>query len=92
MTTRRTTPLPTGWAAIRERVLQRDHRTCSWCGSQQRLEVDHINRNDDHSLGNLRTLCHNCHLTRTARQAGREAAYIASLRKRKPEVSPFDNL
>lgn len=65
--------LPKDWAKIRARVLRRDGHTCRACGGlrcgNQRLEVDHINRGDDHSLTNLQTLGHACHQVKTLAEA-----------------------
>lgn len=76
--------LPPTWRRrIRPAVLSRDGHRCTWTVDGRRcpwvdltgrtLEVDHIDDPDDHSLGNLRTLCgrgsaDNHHGKRTARQ------------------------
>ncbi len=47
-------------------VLTRD-AVCVWCGSSERLEVDHIIRYADggsNHPSNLRLLCHDCHTSR----------------------------
>lgn len=52
----------------RRAVLLRDNYTCVWCGSNEKLDVDHIKRFADYpelrfAIDNGRTLCRNCHLT-----------------------------
>ena len=53
------------WEGIRERVLARDGRRCRDCGKAGRLEVHHVRHlqdGGDNSMGNLRTLCRDCHI------------------------------
>jgi len=68
---RRSSPLPKGWSAIRLAVLKRDRYICKYVrGCTNRAnEVDHINDPMDHSMANLRAICHQHHLIRTAMQA-----------------------
>lgn len=52
----------------RERVLKRDGYQCIICGSRSNLEVDHkraLMNGGDNSLGNLATLCDECHKIKT---------------------------
>lgn len=52
------------WFEIRERVLERDDRTCRNCGSSTNLVVHHIvpiKATGTNRLGNLATLCRDCH-------------------------------
>jgi hypothetical protein len=50
----------------REMVLERDAYRCVACGSTDRLEVHHIDRNRSNTQPeNLITLCHPCHYTLT---------------------------
>jgi 5-methylcytosine-specific restriction endonuclease McrA len=69
----RASRLPRDWRQRRARVLSRDRHTCQACaGSRcgnERLEVDHIARGDDHSDSNLQTLGHACHAAKTAQEA-----------------------
>lgn len=63
---KRTFPLS---SSRRKFVLQRDN-ACVWCGSLDRLEVDHIVRYIDgggNDADNLRALCHDCHASRGGR-------------------------
>lgn len=62
------------WQALRKRHL-RLHPVCEVCGSDDRLQVDHIvpisrggGRLDPH---NLQTLCHSCHSRKTATERAR---------------------
>ena len=64
--------LPNDWRKRRRAVLTRDAFTCQACGGarcgNQRLEVDHITRGDDHSLANPQTLGHLCHSRKTSKE------------------------
>jgi hypothetical protein len=92
---RRTSPLPPGWQTrIRPPVLERDGHRCTWieedgtrCTATDALEVDHIGDPNDHTPGNLRTLCRYHHRKRTALQA-RSARGEAPPRRRPPEAHP----
>jgi 5-methylcytosine-specific restriction endonuclease McrA len=56
--------------AMRNRVLARD-RVCVECGSGLRLEVDHTTpeyQGGQHTMANLRVLCHVCHARKTAHE------------------------
>jgi len=90
----RTAPLPPGWDRIRDRILDRD-RHCLWPDDGTphggRLEVDHIGDPNDHSDGNLRTLCHDHHKRRTAAQGGRAAQRRAHTRRRPRDRHPGDH-
>lgn len=64
------------WAALRRRVLSRDHGLCQQCHREGRVEtgnqVDHIQPADEHPelfwvIANLETLCRGCHLKKTMR-------------------------
>lgn len=70
----RTTPRPRGWKTLRAQVLARDAHQCTWIEDGERCtnegtDADHIGDPDDHSPGNLRTLCGPHHRKRTAIQA-----------------------
>jgi|DEB0MinimDraft_10_1074344.scaffolds.fasta_scaffold66878_2 hypothetical protein len=52
----------------RKRVLARDGHRCVTCGSTIQLEVDHkraLMNGGDNTLGNLATLCDECHIIKT---------------------------
>ncbi len=51
------------WRATRQRVLQRDHYTCTYCRLQchKFMQVNHIGAEDNHELDNLETVCPACH-------------------------------
>lgn len=77
------------WQSQRERELTavervavhlRDGGSCVWCGSTERLHVDHVHpvrRGGSNALGNLQTLCGPCnwwkgkHLIELVRRSGR---------------------
>lgn len=53
--------LPKG---VRERVFERDRRSCRSCNSDDMLSVHHIvyrSKHYDHSMANLVSLCWRCH-------------------------------
>jgi 5-methylcytosine-specific restriction protein A len=82
----RNSRLPTHWAAIRARVLKRDGHQCTHTENGVRCDrpatdVDHIIANDDHSFGNLQSLCSEHHDSKS----GREGA--AAMHKRRREIS-----
>lgn len=65
---RRRSELPADWNKIRARVLRRDNGKCVFCGAPAN-QVDHITPGQNHSIGNLRSLCRTCHMRRTAAQS-----------------------
>lgn len=92
MASRRLSPLPRNWAALRRAVFKRDAHRCVKCGSCERLECDHVGDRDDHRIEQMQTLCHACHSVKTARDAGNSSAMIARARMRTQERSLFENL
>ena len=85
---RRRSPLPKDWnRRIRPRILRRDP-TCQIAYpdicTHASTEVDHIGADDDHTDGNLRGVCHDCHKRRT----GQQARSVQPNRKRPPEQHP----
>ncbi|MFB8351005.1 HNH endonuclease [Streptomyces niveus] len=76
--------LPADWQKIRLRVLRRDGGQCTTlteagarCDSSA-TDVDHIRPGDDHSLGNLRSLCSYHHRIKSSQEGA--AAYNAKRR------------
>ncbi|UFD97940.1 HNH endonuclease [Streptomyces phage Pablito] len=76
--------LPKDWSKIRLRVLRRDGGQCTAlteagarCDSSA-SDVDHIVAGDDHSLGNLRSLCSYHHKIKSGQEGA--AAYNAKRR------------
>lgn len=72
--------LPRNWPHLRRLVLRRDKGVCqapfsdgSICG-REATDVDHIEPGDDHSLTNLRALCHWCHARKSSSEGGTAAA------------------
>lgn len=72
--------LPSNWPQIRKRILRRDGKVCQW-----RLEdggkclapatdVDHIRAGDDHSDGNLRSLCYDHHKFKSSQEGAQALA------------------
>lgn len=84
---RRRSELPSNWKALRRLVLERDNSTCVWCGNPA-TDVDHIRRGNDHSLDNLRSLCHTCHMRRTGRDGGTAPHRPRLKTTREPEPHP----
>jgi len=66
-------PLPPDWAKRRVFVFARDEYRCMLAFEGICLgvatEVDHVDSNADHSIKNLRAVCHDCHAERTRQQA-----------------------
>lgn len=55
---------PAYWPELRQLVLERDGYRCGNCGSKEGLHVHHIvplSLGGTNEMGNLRTLCKNCH-------------------------------
>jgi 5-methylcytosine-specific restriction protein A len=86
---KRMSELPSNWDTLRLDVFDRDGWRCTWklsdgrrCEIKDGLECDHVGRNDDHSMSNLRTLCGPHHGIRTgiqgaaARRAKKAAAKL----------------
>jgi 5-methylcytosine-specific restriction endonuclease McrA len=76
--------LPADWPKIRTRILRRDMHRCTHITNGIRCnkpatEVDHIRRGDDHSERNLRSLCSECHATKSGREGA--AAFHANRRR-----------
>lgn len=75
--------LPSDWASRRLVVLRRDDFKCQWrygsevCGVRA-TDVDHVVAGDDHSFGNLRSLCREHHARKSAGEGA--AAYWAGVR------------
>jgi hypothetical protein len=89
--------LPSGWARIRRRVLERDGYRCTWLVEWQRCskaatDVDHVRDPHDHRESNLRSLCAYHHARKSAaegvaaRRARGAVGYQSS--KRTPELHP----
>jgi 5-methylcytosine-specific restriction endonuclease McrA len=81
--------LPSGWAKIRARILERDP-ICKLCGVRPSTHCDHIvAKTDDHSDTGLQGVCGPCHDQKSARE-GAAAAKAASrpTRQRPPEQHP----
>ena len=79
--------LPANWNTLRQRVHRRDGSRCkvylsdgTQCNAPA-VDVDHIQRGDDHSLENLRCICDYHHKAKSAQEGGR--AYQAKMRKSK---------
>lgn len=71
----RRSPLPANWSQLRAMCFHRDGYRCVATTLQgercpeRATDCDHIGPHDDHSLSNLRSLCHRHHALITARQA-----------------------
>jgi 5-methylcytosine-specific restriction protein A len=64
------------WRRVRFLAKRRDNFACVRCGSRNKLEVHHVKRVKDapelaFDLGNLKTLCRECHARETERELGR---------------------
>lgn len=79
--------LPPDWSRIRKRILKRDGWLCQWRLDDGRKchrdanEVDHIKAGDNHSDGNLRSLCSWHH----AKKSAYEGAAASSAQRRQIE-------
>lgn len=82
-------------------VLKRDRFRCKFCGSNERLEVDHIipwSAGGSDDMDNLRTLCHRCNTERSNFQViddgfryiprGHECVYCDKELLGRPELIP----
>lgn len=90
-TSNRKSRLPGNWIDLRRKVLRRDRYRCK-IGIPGCLgtatEVDHIIRGDDHSLGNLRAVCGNCHKQKTQAEATQARRRKSEARFRPEEKHP----
>ena len=67
---RQTFTSSTAWRKLRLVVIERDNGRCVLCGSTERIEVDHVDRlGPQLDVGNCRVLCHQCHQSKTAKEA-----------------------
>lgn len=88
----RVAPMPKGWAALRQVILDRDQYTCrlAWPGCLGvATDVDHTvpaceGGSDDPS--NLMAVCRRCHRSKTGQEAARRRRPRS--RNRKPEAHP----
>jgi 5-methylcytosine-specific restriction endonuclease McrA len=89
---RRRAELPPRWASeIRPAILDRDRYRCQWltrghrCGKPA-TDVDHIRRGNDHSPGNLQSLCGQHHSAKTSAEgnAARWTEHAARPAERHP--------
>ena len=86
---RRRERLPSGWAKIRARILERD-RTCVLCGVRPSTHCDHIVAKADlNGPADLQGVCGPCHDQKSSRE-GNEAqrANPKPTRKRASEQHP----
>lgn len=84
---RRRSELPANWAALRVAVFTRDGGACQLALSGCQMvatECDHIGDRLDHSLPNLRAVCHRCH----AKHTGQQAHAARNRGRRGPEPHP----
>lgn len=102
---RRTAPMPRGWASLRRRALRRARHRCEHIHddgvrcTEAATEVDHIIPADlggTDDLGNLQALCHDHHEVKTAREAGRargrQRSSAADKLRRPRELSPLEHM
>jgi 5-methylcytosine-specific restriction protein A len=84
----RASRLPSNWASLRRLALKRDDFKCRLCGGTEDLEVDHIERGDNHALENLRTLCRTCHKGKSSKEGNQAKAAMRAARFRKKPAHP----
>ena len=96
---KRRSELPPDWPQIRAKRLKRDGGQCTWrlplsgerC-PRAATDVDHRDqsKNDDHSQGNLQSLCSDHHKKKTAQEGvwGRRKRKGSPSRRRQPEAHP----
>lgn len=82
--------LPADWDQLRLDVFARDGYRCTFtypnggrCPETTELECDHVKRGDDHSKGNLTTLCHRHHEMKSAREGAHARWDAIADKKRK---------
>lgn len=90
--------LPDDWEERRQYVLKRDGYRCTFkypntgrCHETTGLEVDHVERGDDHSYANLRTLCHRHHKRKSSQEGGQAHQAMIDAKKlkfRRTEAHP----
>lgn len=95
-TSDRRNELPSDWPKRRLECLEADGHRCVWPGrwakkrgvkqcGEPATDVDHVRRGDDHSPGNLQSLCKWHHMWKTARES---AAARAEQRKKLRHPAP----
>jgi len=85
--------LPPDWEARRAFVLRRDGWQCTELVRDVRCpqiatDVDHIIPGDDHSYGNLTSLCGPHHDLKSSREGAAAKARIRNAKRRPPETHP----
>ena len=75
-TSDRRSRLPADWRRLRRLILERDEHRCTWTDNGQRCrqpatDVDHVNRGDDHTPANLRSLCSHHHARKSSSEGNR---------------------
>jgi hypothetical protein len=92
--------LPADWPQRCTAVREIHGTSCYLCAHPNASDTDHVNRGDDHSLGNLRPICgarcprcadeHRtpCHVVKSSREGGQAAQAARPKRARAPEQHP----
>jgi 5-methylcytosine-specific restriction endonuclease McrA len=79
----------------KERVFNRDGRTCRYCGSDEEpLHIDHIiprKRGGTHDLDNLQVLCKSCNLRKSSKEEGVFLAQVATPPVFSSRISPMES-
>ena len=74
------------WRVVRRRVFNRDGWRCQSCGKAGRLECDHIMPvhlgGEFWDMGNLQTLCRDCHIAKSARENSRRKRALMPAHRR----------
>jgi len=90
-TSDRRSRLPSNWATIRTRILDRDGWLCQLryegC-TRVASEVDHIIAGDNHHPTNLQAACARCHSRKSAAEGKAARDAIRNARYRPPERHP----
>lgn len=72
------------WDTLRRQVYKRDNYTCRWCGAKGTVHADHIvprSQGGADELGNLQTLCGECHARKHGFAAHTFWLLVAGLRQ-----------
>jgi hypothetical protein len=81
------------WNVVREIVFERDGHACVYCGSEDRLEGDHIislSKGGSNALKNVATACRPCNLSKGSRAVSSWRLSVTATERSSNSAHPSD--